>query len=112
MPSQEPPTDQQIQEVDPAPDDSDDNKGEGWGLGEGWVLCIYELMRCLCFGKDNVQFSLVWFGLVQPSIVQFGSVFFNLVAFGLVWFGLFLITLVWFYLVLVLVIFKKVDSFW
>jgi hypothetical protein len=30
MPSQEPPTDQQIQEVDPAPDDSDDNKGEGW----------------------------------------------------------------------------------
>ena len=54
MPSQEPPTDQQIQEVDPAPDDSDDNKGEGWGLGEGWVLCIYELMRCLCFGKDNV----------------------------------------------------------
>ncbi|KAJ3587140.1 hypothetical protein NHX12_013530 [Muraenolepis orangiensis] len=34
MPSQEPPTDQQSQEVDPAPDDSDDNKGEGRVLGE------------------------------------------------------------------------------
>uniref|UniRef100_A0A8C5CBD0 protein kinase C n=1 Tax=Gadus morhua TaxID=8049 RepID=A0A8C5CBD0_GADMO len=46
-------SDQQIQEVDPAPDDSDDNKGEGWGLGEGWALGLahFDLVRVIGRGS-------------------------------------------------------------
>ena len=75
MPSQEPPTDQQSQEADPAPDDSDDNKGEGM------VKSVFENNTDVYVSAkyEWCQYSSVWFGLVWCGLVYFSFVWFGLI---------------------------------
>ncbi|KAG7275967.1 hypothetical protein CRUP_008455 [Coryphaenoides rupestris] len=83
MPSQEPPTDQQSEEVDPAPDDSDDNNGEAWVLSQHIALnalCVPPISLYRTIDMKAVVEGLGGITLTHQEEQVLGLAHFDLVA--------------------------------